>query len=144
MECDCDVNQQTRRLYCNTSKLRSKFSRCPFTMKNLLFKSHRTLHNLKVFMTVTFRRPIAIKSKINRLRDAYNNAYKILQSLDKCTSARAQANWNIITFDALSRKANFLCLERCNSTTNVWINSIINSDCLHKSKLYSHHSLFVY
>jgi len=66
---------------------------------------------------------------INRLRVAYNDAFRILHGLSRYFSAREiQVQYGIDTFFALLKKNMYNFIERCYSSANVWIVSSMSSD----------------
>ena len=79
-------------------------------------------------------------SSYNRIRVAYNNAYRILHGLSKRTNAREnQIFYNIITFDALIRKALFRFIQRCYKSSNCLIKAVMQSDAMWKSNYFTYY-----
>ena len=74
---------------------------------------------------------------IYRLRVAYNDSYRILHNLPRRTGARlSQIECHINTFDAILRKTTFSFIQRCQSSSNNLINSLMTSGCFYESNFY--------
>ena len=78
------------------------------------------------------------KNAIYWLRVAYNDSYCILHNLPRWISARlSQIECHINTFDAISRKTRFSFIQRCQSSSNNLINSLMTSGCFYESNFMS-------
>ena len=131
---DCDIKRQTRAVYCIANKLRSNFYLRSKHVNNVLYRSYcMPMHGCQLwcdFYSYTY----------NRIRVAYNNAYRILYNISRSSSVRShQVQDNITTFDALIRKRQYSFLSRCNKTRNNYIESLTSSDVLFLSKYLNYH-----
>ena len=71
-------------------------------------------------------------SAINRLKVAYNDAYRILHGMTRYHRARAsQIYYNIDSFYALQRKITYKFDERCDLSQNLWLKMLMSSDCFY-------------
>ena len=95
---DTDIAIQARYLYCAANKLKTRFFKCSIEVKNILFRAHcMCFYASQLWCNYS-------TSAINRLKVAYNDAYRILT---RYHSARAsQLYYNIDSFYALQRKIN--------------------------------------
>ena len=65
---------------------------------------------------------------------AYNDSYRILHNLPRWTSARlSQIECHIITFEAILLKTTFSFIQRCQSSSNNLIHSLMTSGCFYES-----------
>ena len=55
-----------------------------------------------------------------------------------------QVQCNIPTFEALLRKYNYLFLERCRKSNNVWLRALMQSDCLYSSLFFEHYNRILF
>ena len=79
-------------------------------------------------------------SAINRLKVAYNDAYRILHGMPRYHSAReSQIYYNIDSFYALQRKITYKFVERCHLSQNLWLKMLMSSDCFNDSVYYDHY-----
>jgi len=123
---DKDIQRQLRYQYCAANKLRASFSRCSNSVKNVLFRSFCTpVYASQLWCN--FR-----KSCLQRLRVAYNFGCIALYNLPWRGSVSShQVQCNIPAFEALLRKSTYLFLERCRKSNNVWLRSLMHSNCLY-------------
>ena len=78
-------------------------------------------------------------SAINRLKVAYNDAYRILHGMTRYHSARvSQIYYNIDPFYALQRKIPNKFVESCHLSQNLWLKMLISSDCFYDFIYYDH------
>ena len=81
------------------------------------------------------------KSCMQRLWVAYNFGCRAPYNLPWTASVSShQVQCNIATFEALLRKYNYLFLERCRKSKNVWLCALMQSDCLYSSLFFEHHN----
>ena len=108
--------------------LKYRFYRCSRIVKNNLFRSYCTsFYSSQLWCKYS-------KNAIYRLRVAYNDSYRILHNLPRWTSTRlSQIECHINTFDAISRKTTFSFIQRCKSSSNNLINSLMTSGCFYES-----------
>ena len=79
-------------------------------------------------------------SAINRLKVAYNDAYRILRGMPRYHSAKeSQTYYNIDSFYALQRKITYKFVERCHLSQNLWLKMLMSSDCFYDSVYYDHY-----
>ena len=79
-------------------------------------------------------------SAINRLKVAYNDAYRILHGLTRYHSARVSQIYNSIdSFYALQRKITYKFVERCHLSQNLWLKMLMSSDCFYDFIYYDHY-----
>ena len=84
---------------------------------------------------------ISGSSCMQRLRVAYNFGCRALCNLPWRASASShQVQWNILTFEALSRRYTYLFLERCRKSNNIWVRASMQSDCLYSSLFFEHYN----
>ena len=80
-----------------------------------------------------------LKSSYNKIRVAYNNAFRLLHGILKYVSARlCQIYANIPNFDAYIRNCLYGFYRRIELSENLIIVAIANSDVLFCSKFFRH------
>ena len=79
---DEDIFRQVRSSYCAANKLKAKFSKCSYEVKNMLFCSY-CMPFYACHLWNNFR-----KSSYNRIKIVYNDAYRILQNLPQFIRSR--------------------------------------------------------
>jgi len=63
---------------------------------------------------------------MQRLRVAYNFGCRALYNLPwRASVSSQQVHFNIPTFEALLRKYNYLFLDRCRKSNNVWLRALM-------------------
>jgi len=78
---------------------------------------------------------------MKRLRVAYNFGCRALYNLSwKAIVSSHQVQCNIPTFEALLRKNTHLFLERCRKSNNIWLRTLMQSDCLYSSLFFEHYN----
>jgi len=76
---------------------------------------------------------------MQRLRMAYNFGCRALYKLPwRASITSHQVQCNIPTIDALQRKNTYLFLERCRKSNNIWLRTLMQSDCLYSSLFFEH------
>ena len=129
---DDDICRQLRSTYTTADMLRSKFSCCSVVVKNCLF---RTFCSAKYGVGLWSS---YLQSCHNRIRVAYNNAYRILFNLPRKISISTIMVQNRITsFQSIRRKGTAMFLTRCHLSTNEYIYNTVGSDDFKKSKFYT-------
>lgn len=132
---DDDLNRQVRSFYCSANKLRARFSKCSSDVKNVLYRSY-CMSMYACQLWEKYR-----QGSINRLRIAYNNAFRILHNLPKHYSVREhQVSCHITTFDALLRKSSYAFMTRCERSLNSLVQSLMRSDSYHQSTYLLHYN----
>ena len=136
---DDDKNRQVRLLYCSANQLKSAFSQYSFDVKNLLFKSYCT----NFYGSHLWRK--YLKSSFYSIRIAYNDCYRMLHNLPRCTSARElQVINHIPTFEALLRKTLYNFINRCLNSSNFRITDMMNTYCFFDSQFFTHYRHMLY
>ena len=79
---DIDIQRQVKSFYCSANKLKQQFSKYSLKVKNYLFK-HFCMPFYGSHLWCNYR-----KYNFSRLRDAYNDSYRILHHIPQCFSAR--------------------------------------------------------
>ena len=127
---DEDIFRQLRSSYYAANKLKAKFSKCSYVVKNMLFCSYCTgMPFFACHLWNNFR-----KSSYNRIKVPFNDAYRILHNLPQFVSARElQVSFGITTFEALQRKYMFSFVSRLLQSQNCLIANLINSDAFYNS-----------
>jgi len=76
---------------------------------------------------------------VQKLRVTYNFGCRALYNLPwRASVSSHQVQNNIPTFEALLRKNMYLFLERCRKSDNVWLRTLMQSDCLYSSLFFEH------
>ena len=136
---DDDINRQTRFLYGISNKLASCFKKCSAKVKNILFQSH-CMSFYACQLWCKFR-----MSSLNRIRVAFNDAYRLIHQIPRWISVRHDMVFEgITTFDAILRKSMFAFIHRCFNSQNALIVSLMNSDVFFRSHYLSHYSQSLY
>ena len=132
---ELDIKARVRSIYCIANMLRTRFFKCSVNAKNILFRYFcSSIYGINLWC----RYPA---SSINRLRVAYNNAYRILFNLPRRIHINeTMVNNGISTFYSLMRKhtANFII--RCKHSPNAYIQQIFGSACFLDSYFSVHYS----
>ena len=77
---------------------------------------------------------VTTQHQLNRLKVAYNDAYRILHGMPRYQSGReSQLYYNYGSFYALQRKITYKFIERCHLSTNLWLKTLMSSDCFYDS-----------
>ena len=86
-----------------------------------------------------------LKSSYNKIRVAYNNAFRLSRGIPKYVSARlCQIYANIPTFDAYIRNCLYEFYQRIEWSENFIIIAIANSDVLFCYKIFRHFKTMLY
>ena len=111
-----------RTLYIRSNKLLRTFHYCSTDVKLELFKSYCTSFYC-CYLWTAYK-----KSTFDRLRVAFNNAYRrVLGKPWRCSASAMYANFGINIFDATIRKSTFGLLQRLAKSTNSLIVTIEKS-----------------
>ena len=111
---DDDICRQVRYLYGKSYELKTTFSKCSRTIKNIPFNYHCT----SFYANHLWSKYLC--SSLNHLRVAYNDSFRLIHGLKRNVSARElQVKANIPTFDSLHRKLIYQFMERCCLSSNV-------------------------
>ena len=111
---------------------------CSTYVKNILFKSYCiSLYGSSLWHNYN-------SYSIRRLRVACNDAFRMIHGLPRHTSVSVQQIFNVLTFDALIRKSLFNFVKHCRTSTNHWINALMNSDVFYESKYFHMYCNTVY
>ena len=129
---DDDIGRQLRSTYGIANMLRSKFSFCSNTVTNCLFRTFcSAMYGLSLWC-------LYLKSCMNRIRVAYNNAYRILFYLPPQISiSTVTVRNNISTFEAIRRKSVAMFVTRCYQSSNKYIVALAQCDDFVRSQFYS-------
>ena len=120
---ELDIRDRGRSIYCIANMLRTRFFKCSVHVKNIFCYFCSSICGINLWCCYP-------ASSINRLRVAYNNAYRILFSLPRRIHVNeTMVNNGISTFYSLMRKhtANFII--RCKHSPNAYIQQIFGSAC---------------
>ena len=133
------MNRQVRYFYGAANRLRASFYKCSTTVKNVLFRSYcMSMYGCQLWS-------VFLCSSIKRLRVAYNNSFRILHGIPRYISARErQVSHNITTFDALMRKSAFAFINRCGTSSNNLISSLMVSGCYLDSDYHKYYTSLLY
>ena len=136
---DADIQRQIRSLYCAANKLRTTFHKCSTPVKNIFYRAYCTpMYACQLWNKHT-------SDCYNRLRVAYNNAFRIIHRIPRNVSARHQQVIDgIVTFDALIRKNLFSFVQRCTASSNQCLKAIMQSDCFCKSSYVIRYNSLLY
>ena len=119
---DDDMLRQMRTLYIRSNKLLRTFYHCSIDVKLELFRSFCTSFYC-CYLWTAYK-----KSTFNKLRVAFNNAYRRVLGLPWRSSASAMyANFGIQNFEAVIRKSTFGFTQRLAKNTNSLIMAIESS-----------------
>ena len=119
---DDDMLRQMRTLYIRSNKLLRTFYHCSIDVKLELFRSFCTSFYC-CYLWTAYK-----KSTFNKLRVAFNNAYRRVLGLPWRSSASAMyANFGIQNFEAVIRKSTFGFTQRLAKSTNSLIMAIESS-----------------
>ena len=119
---DDDMLRQMRTLYIRSNKLLRTFYHCSIDVKLELFRSFCTSFYC-CYLWTAYK-----KSTFNKLRVAFNNAYRRVLGLPWRSSASAMyANFGIQNFEAVIRKSTFGFTQRLAKSTNTLIMAIESS-----------------
>ena len=119
---DCDVLRQLRTLFAKSSKIIRTFSQCTIVVNLLLIKSYCTSfyceHVWSDYKKTTYR----------KLRVALNNVYRRVLGLSYRSSASSMyTTHNINNMEALLRRSIYSLIERLIDSSNMIINTLMNS-----------------
>ena len=136
---DDAIKQQTKSFYVRANTILRKFSYCSAHVRMCLFRSFCTnMYCSSIWSSYT-------KKKMNSLRVAYNNAFRITMGYTRDCSASAMFVCNNIpTFEALRRKSMYNFYERVKNSANVLIITVFNSDALFYSQNYRMYRQLMY
>ena len=119
---DEDMLRQMRTLYIRSNKLLRTFHYCSTDVKLELFKSYCTSFYC-CYLWTAYK-----KSTFDRLRVAFNNAYRrVLGQPWRCSASAMYANFGINNFEATIRKSTFGFIQRLAKSTNSLIVTIEKS-----------------
>lgn len=137
-----DVQRQCCKLYAPANMLARKFHMCTDDVKIVLFRSYCTpLYTAHLWCSYS-------KAKMKKLQVAYNDAFRILLKLPRCTSASQMfVSSNVPTFYALLRNfmVKFIC--RQSDSDNKVIQVLVEpawSDTTYSSCFWKHWSKCLY
>ena len=132
---DDDILWQVKFLYGTGNKLKYRFSKCSFVVKNTLFRSYCTsfyASNLWCnYRSDTFR----------KLHVAYTDSYRILlHNIPRYVSAQeCKVSAHVTTFYAFIRKSLFSFVSQCFHSENKLISALMTSDVFFGSGYFSHY-----
>jgi len=77
-----------------------------------------------------------MRSIQDKIKTAYNDAFRIMFGYSRRSSASAMFNENLVSdFHTMRRMAAYSLLSRLANTTNILLTSIINSSCFLESSI---------
>jgi len=80
-------------------------------------------------------------SCMQRLRVSYNFGCRVLYNLSWSANVSThQVKCNIPTFEALLQKYTYLFIKRCRKSDNIWLHTLMQSDCLYLSLFFEHYN----
>ena len=119
---DEDMLRQMRNLYIRSNKLLRTFHYCSSDVKLELFKSYCTSFYC-CYLWTAYK-----KSTFDRLRVAFNNAYRrVLSQPWRCSASAMYANFGINNFETTIRKSTYGFIQRLAKSTNSLIMTIEKS-----------------
>ena len=118
-----DIQRQVKSLYCAANKLRGTFDQCTPAVKNTLFRACcMAMYACQLWCKYT-------QTSMNRLRAAYNSAYRIVDYIPRNVSDRPhQVTHCVRSFDAMLRNNLYRFFIQCTSSPNFFIRSHQMSD----------------
>ena len=120
---DEDMLRQMRNLYIRSNKLLRTFHYCSSDVKLELFKSYCTSFYC-CYLWTAYK-----KSTFDRLRVAFNNAYRrVLSQPWRCSVSAMYANFGINNFEITIRKSTYGFIQRLAKSTNSLIMTIEKSN----------------
>ena len=129
---DADMEKQLRSLYRKAYSLLDKFSHCSEKVRVYLFQMYcGTMYCSSLWCKFK-------QSTYNKLRVAYNNAFRILMFLPKwCSASEMFVTRRATSFEALLRKARFSLISRTANASNMYLNNLLCTSTAFKSDLYN-------
>ena len=129
---DDDICRQLRSTYTTANMLRCKFSCCSVVVKNCLFRTFcSAMYGVGLWSSY-------LHSCHNRIRVAYNNAYRILFNLPrKISISTIMVRNRIPSFQSIRRKGMAMFSTRCHLSINEYIYNTVRCDDFKKSKFYT-------
>ena len=117
-----DEERQMRNLYNRSNKLLRTFHYCSSDVKLKLFKSYCTSFYC-CYLWTAYK-----KSTFDRLRVAFNNAYRrVLSQPWRCSASAMYANFGVNNFETTIRKSTYGFIQRLAKSTNSLIMAIEKS-----------------
>ena len=118
-----EVQQQYRLLCCRTNSLIRKFSMCSYAVKRYLFTTYCAI----VYCVQLWR--VYSASVLKKFKVCLNNAARMFFGYSRyCSASAMYVCEGIDNFDMMFRKAAWIFIQRLRSSTNIVINSLVNSD----------------
>jgi hypothetical protein len=132
LEDNDEIMKQTRALYAKGNVFVRKFANCSHDVKIHLFQAYCTniycASLLSCYNSLTYQ----------KLKVAYNNAFRYLFKYDRRCSASAMfVTNNVPTFDCLMRKFVFDFKLRAQESTNLLVNTVFNCHILQNGALHN-------
>ena len=119
---DDDMLRQMRTLYIRSNKLLRTFHYCTIDVKLELFRSF-CMPFYCCYLWTAYK-----KSTFDKLRVAFNNAYRRVLNLPwRCSASAMYANNSIQNFEAVIRKSTYGFIQRLAKSTNSLVMAIENS-----------------
>ena len=119
---DDDMLRQMRTLYIRSNKLLRTFHYCTIDVKLELFRSF-CMPFYCCYLWTAYK-----KSTFDKLRVAFNNAYRRVLNLPwRCSASAMYANNSIQNFEAAIRKSTYGFIQRLAKSTNSLVMAIDNS-----------------
>ena len=117
-----DMLRQMRTLYIRSDKLLRTFHYCTIDVKLELFRSF-CMPFYCCYLWTAYK-----KSTFDKLRVAFNNAYRRVLNLPwRCSACAMYANFSIQNFEAVIRKSTYSSIHRLAKSTNSLVMAIEKS-----------------
>ena len=119
---DDDMLRQMRTLYIRSNKLLRTIYYCSYEVKLKLFRSFCTPFYC-CYLWTAYK-----KSTFDKLRVAFNNAYRRVLNLSwRCSASAMYATFRIQNFEAVIRKSKYNFIQRLHKSTKSLLTAIENS-----------------
>ena len=136
---DCDIQRQLRSLYASANTIMSKFAFCSLSVKCLLVESY-CMNFYCSYLWCDYN-----KSKLSKIRVAYNNIYRKILGYGRRDSASNMFVSNgIDTFEARLRLSCHRFIKRVNSSNNEIVNCISGNSWVINNYAWKHWDSMLY
>jgi len=127
---DLDIQKQTRSLYARANMLKRRFSAASLHTKCMLFNAYCTpMYGCQLWN-------VAYRYNYDRLRVAFNDAFRLLLDVPRWTSASSLfVLHRVPTFAAVIRKFTFTLYDCMRNSSNSLLIAYVQSDLFYQSKL---------
>ena len=120
---DEDMQKIIRNLYCKANTLVRKFTFCSESIRVYLFQMYcGNIYCSSLWCNYK-------QTTYNKIRIAYNNAFRILIHLPTfCSASNMFVSRNTLTFEVLLRRNGQSLMQRIRNSNNLFVSTIFNSD----------------